>query len=208
MNIDVYTDVSCPWCYIATHRLQRAIEGLENAADVHVAYRPYQLNPAMSTKPMPLMDYYVARGGTAFAEEHRHAARVALADGLPVDLDRAQAVNTFDAHRVLWIAREEYGAEVQQRVHDGLTRAFFADGANIGDIEVLTGIAARSGMDASRTREELTGDAAVSEVREAIDAARGLGISAVPSFVIDGTYLVKGAQQEQVLRDILTSRLG
>jgi predicted DsbA family dithiol-disulfide isomerase len=111
-----------------------------------------------------------------------------------LDYDRGLAVNTFDAHRLLWLAEREHGPAVQRDLAARLFRAHFTDGRDVGDREVLAEIAADAGMDAGRVADFLASAEGTREVRDEIAEARQLGIGAVPTFVFEGKYAVEGAQ--------------
>jgi len=204
MNVDLYTDITCPWCYIASQRWNRVLADLEPGEKTALRYRPFQLNPHLSRTPMPLLDYYRMRGGEGFVAEHLQAQEHARREGLEIDMERALAVNTFDAHRMLWIVERDHGLTVAARVHDALTVAYFAEGANIADHDTLAAIAGRHGADAERVRAALATGEGAEEVRAEIESARALGIRAVPSSVI-GSSLIEGAVPASTLTRFLHS---
>jgi predicted DsbA family dithiol-disulfide isomerase len=193
MNIDLYTDISCPWCYIASHRWRRVLADLDPAGQITFKHKPFQLNPDMPSTPIPLLDYYRQRGGEAFVAEHLKAQEYARDEGLAIDMSRALAANTIDAHRLLWIVRREAGDIIANQVHDELVLAYFAEGLNIADHGTLAGIAARQGVDAGAVRAALTAGDGRDQVRAEIGRGHALGIRAVPSAIIDGISLVQGA---------------
>ena len=197
MDIQVWSDVVCPWCYLGKHRLEQALHG--HPGPVTVTYRAYQLNPAPVTRPVPLKAAMAAQfGGPERAEQmFRHVASVAAGDGLTLDFDRAIAANTFDAHRLIaWAA----GQGRQATMVDALQRAHFTDGVDIGSRAALARVAAEIGLDEASALAYLGSTGGVDAVRADITAARELGITSVPTFVIDGRYAVQGAQEAETLR--------
>lgn len=203
MQVEIYSDVACPWCYVGKTRFERALTAFPGAADVDVTYRPYQLNPATPEEALPLYDYYDQLFGPEFRARHSDVGEIAAGEGLDFHFDRALAVNTFTAHRLLWLTERDYGAAVQRTLKDALLRAYFTDGRNINDHDTLVELAAGAGVDAGRARAWLAGGDGADEVREAIGYARDLGIQAVPTFVFDGKYAVQGAQPASVFLQVL-----
>lgn len=127
----------------------------------------------------------------------------AAEDGIAMDFERALAANTFGAHRLLRLAEVEHGAEVQRAVAEGLFRAHFSEGADIGDAAVLAGVAEAAGMSRERVRDYLATDEGAEEVRTELDHGHDLGITAVPTFVFDGRYAVQGAQPVKTFAQVL-----
>lgn len=205
MNVDLYADISCPWCYLAGPRWTRVLEVLDPPEPVVLRHRPFQLNSNMPVEPIPLLDYYRMRGGEPFVAEHLRAQEVVRAAGLPIDMSRALAVNTFDAHRMLWIAARDLGSASAEHLHAAVTREFFAEGANVADHAVLAALAARGGADEAAMRQALDGDTGAAEVRAQIAAAAALGIHSVPTAVIDGKGVLQGALSRGALSRALRS---
>jgi predicted DsbA family dithiol-disulfide isomerase len=201
MELDVYADVVCPWCYIGNRRLHRALAAFDGP--VHLRYRPFQLDPTPVAQPRPLIEAMAAKFGgrdraTAMFDR---VTEVAAADGLELRFDRAVAANTFDAHRLIWFAGERGCAD---EVVEALYRAHFTEGADIGSPTVLAAVAAGVGLDGTEIRERLASDADVAEVRAAIAEAQAIGVRSVPTFVLAGRYAVTGAQDTRTLLAALT----
>ena len=208
MKVEIYSDVACPWCYIGKRRFERALAAFPGARGVEVVYRPYQLNPDAPATAVPLQRYLAQRFGAQGAQMARQVTDTARAEGIVMDFDSALSANTLDAHRLLRLAEHEYGAAVQQAVKEKLLEAHFGLGADIGDTGVLETVAAAAGLDAERVRGYLAGEEGRREVKEEIAQARRLGITAVPTFVIDGRYAVQGAQQASAFLQVLEQVAG
>ncbi len=196
MDIQVWSDVVCPWCYIGKRRLERALS--EFGGPARVAYRAYQLDPSPVPTAMPIKAAMAAKfGGPARAEQmFAHVTSIAAADGLRLDFDRAIAANTFDAHRLIaWAAAQHRQADML----DALQRAHFTDGVDIGSHPALARTAGTIGLDEAAARTYLASGAGAHEVTADIATARELGITSVPTFVIDGKYAVQGAQEPATL---------
>jgi predicted DsbA family dithiol-disulfide isomerase len=194
MKVEIYSDVACPWCYIGKARFERALDDFSGAEDVEMIYRPYQLDPGAPHQAVPMLEYLERRFGANARKMADRVTENARSEGLVMDYDRGLAVNTLNAHRLLWLAEVEHGPDVQRAVAERLFEAHFAEGRNIGDADVLAEIAEEEGISAARVREHLASDEGVQEVRQEIAHAQRLGITAVPTFVFDGRYAVQGAQ--------------
>ncbi len=203
MKVEIYSDVACPWCYIGKRRFERAMSAFPGADGVEVVFRPYQLDPEAPAPAVPLREYLARRFGPQAGAMAGRVAETARGEGIDMDFDRALAANTFDAHRLMRLAEREHGPAVQRAVAEGLFRAHFAGGADVGDAGVLAEIAGKAGMDSARVRDFLASDEETREVEEEIGHARRLGVTAVPTFVIDGRYAVQGAQPASAFLEAL-----
>jgi predicted DsbA family dithiol-disulfide isomerase len=200
VEIQVWSDVICPWCYIGKRRLEEALRGFDG--EVTVTFRAYQLDPTPVSRPLPIKAVMAAKfGGPDRAEQmFAHVAGIAAGDGLRLDFDSAIAANTFDAHRlVAWAAAQGRQADLV----DALQRAHFTDGVDVGSPIALAGVAGSIGLDASAALAYLGSDAGTDTVEADLSLARELGITSVPTFVIDQRYAIQGAQEASVLRQAL-----
>ncbi len=205
MRIDIWSDVVCPWCWIGKHRFLRALETMgADAPQVDLHWHPFRLDPdAAGAAPLPLREALAAKfGGMARVEQMLAQIQSAgRAEGLPFDFDRGQVrVDTFDAHRLLWLAAREGDADA---VGEALFHAHFAEGRNVADPDVLVAAGAAGGLGEARVRAMLGSDEGRAEVEAGLGQARSLGISAVPTFVIDGRYAVQGAQSPDTFVQVL-----
>lgn len=203
MNVEIYSDIACPWCYIGERRFARALAAFPHAEDVEVGFRPYQLDPSLPETPQPLKDRLQAKFGPRLEATLRHTAATAKKEGLDFRFDEALAVNTLAAHRLLRLALQEYGAEAQQALADRLFEAHFTRGANVADSDVLTQLAVAAGLERDRVATYLASDEGAAEVRAEIARAQRLGIRAVPTFVFDGRLAIQGAQPAPALLQVL-----
>lgn len=208
MKVEIYSDVACPWCYVGKRRFEQALETFERSAEVEVVFRPFQLEPDAPTTPRPLMRRLAEKFGPGAAAMAMRVTDAAAEDGIAMDFERALAANTFGAHRLLRLAEHEHGAEVQRAVAEGLFRAHFSEGGDIGDPAVLVGVAEAAGMPRERVRDYLATDEGATEVKAELDRGRELGITAVPTFVFDGRYAVQGAQPVETFAQALRSAFG
>lgn len=203
MKVEIYSDVVCPWCYIGERRFARALAAFGSAEEVEVVYRPYQLDSGAPSAAIPLKEYLAARYGPQSARMVAHAGDAAAGEGVEIDWDRALAVNTLTAHRLLSLAEREHGAGTQRALAEKLFDLHFTRGGDVSGVEELTRVAVEVGMDGDAVRSYLSSDAGMEEVEEQIAVARRLGIQAVPTFVFDGEFAVQGAQPASVFLQAL-----
>lgn len=201
MKVEIYSDVVCPWCYIGEKRFERALAAFPEP--VEVVFRPFQLDPGAPAEAIPLTRYLERRFGQRMDAMMGHVSEAAAGEGIRIDWESAQAVNTERAHRLMRLAERERGAEVQRALADKLFAAHFTDGFDVGDVETLAELAASVGMDAERVRAHLASEEGVEELRAELAAARELGVHAVPAFVFEGRYVVEGAQSASTFLQVL-----
>jgi predicted DsbA family dithiol-disulfide isomerase len=196
VDIQVWSDVVCPWCYIGKKRLEKAIA--EFPGDVTVTFRAYQLDPSPVPTPVRTKDAMAAKfGGPERAEQmFAHVAGVAAGDGLHLDFDRAIAANTFEAHRLIaWAGGQGRQAEML----DALQQAHFVKGIDIGSRPALAEVAGSIGLDPAAALAYLESPAGTEAVNTDLREAQELGITSVPTFVIDGKYAIQGAQESATI---------
>jgi predicted DsbA family dithiol-disulfide isomerase len=200
MDIQIWSDVICPWCYLGKKRLEKALDGYPG--DVTVTFRAFQLDRSPVPHPVPIKQALAAKfGGRERAEQmFAHVTGIAAADGLVLDFDRAIAANTFDSHRLIaWAAAQDRQADML----DALQRAHFAEGVDLGSRPALAAVAGGIGLDRAAALAHLESEAGTGAVNADLTEARELGITSVPTLVIDGKYAIQGAQEAAVLREAL-----
>lgn len=215
VRVEIFSDLVCPWCFIGKRRFERAVEALRAdglGLDLEVVVRPFQLDPtAPVDSAVPVREAYAKKfGGPDKAEAIlRHVTSVAEADGITFNMDLAVRANTLHAHRILLFVEETLGASTQMELNEAIMNAYFRDGLNIADVEVLSECAASVGVDRDATREVLMSDRYLAEVEEWLATAADNGITAVPTFIVDDRWSIPGAQDtemfERVLRRMLTT---
>jgi len=194
IQIEIYSDVVCPWCFIGKRRLEQALEAAEFADRAEIAWRPFQLNPTMPKSGMDRRTYLEAKFGGAGARRamEERVAKAGEADGIAFTFERIERTpNTFDAHRLLWFA-QQHGK--QNDLAEALFHAYFSEGRDIGSKETLVNVAAEAGFDREATRRFLGSAAGVEEVRAEEAAGHRMGIRGVPYFVLNGGHAISGAQ--------------
>ncbi|HET9029968.1 MAG TPA: DsbA family oxidoreductase [Candidatus Aquilonibacter sp.] len=188
MRIDLWSDVVCPWCYIGETRFERALQ--QFGGDVTIRRHPFQLDPEAPIPGVPARERYRKKFGDDAEAMLERVTSEAAAEGLTFDFDRALTANTFDAHRALVFARDR---QVDGPLQRALFAAYFTDGLDVSDRRVLARCAATVGLDERELYAYLESDDGVDEVRSELVGAFDAGITAVPSFVFNGEFLVPGA---------------
>jgi predicted DsbA family dithiol-disulfide isomerase len=190
-RIDVISDAICPWCYIGKRQLEKALPILaEDGLRFAVAWHPFQLNPDM---PAEGVDRKAKFGGPERARQiDQRVTDAAAAVGLDFHLDKlTRTPNTVNAHRLIRHALQQ---GMQNDVVEALFKAYFCEGADLGDIEILAGIAGQGGLDPDDVFKMLKGEEHRREVLAGDQMARNAGIQGVPSFALQGHVLFSGAQ--------------
>jgi predicted DsbA family dithiol-disulfide isomerase len=204
VDIEIWSDIACPWCYIGKRRLERALAEFEHAGDVRVTWRSFELDPdAPPEREGDRATRIAEKYGVTLErvrEMERHLLEQAAGEGLDLRFDIARSGSTFDGHRLVHLAAEHGQADAMK---ERLLRAYFTEGKLIADPESLIELGVEIGLDADEIREMLAGDRFAGEVREDEQLALGFGITAVPTFVADRERGVSGAQAPEVLLGLL-----
>ena len=208
VQIEIVSDVVCPWCVIGYYRLQQALERYEYCIEPSISWLPFELNPQMPAAGENLREHLANKYGTTPQESIE--ARQRLTD-LGADLgftfnysDEMRMYNTFKAHQLLhWAAEQGQQNKLSLRLFDD----FFRERKNVDDIEVLVQAANSVGLDQEQAREILAQQTYADTVRELEQLIQGQGVQGVPLFIFDRQYAISGAQEvatfEQQLKQIL-----
>jgi predicted DsbA family dithiol-disulfide isomerase len=204
VNIEIFSDVVCPWCAIGKRRFEVALAAFAHRDEVDVVWRAFELDPgAPALSGGDLASHLASKYGMtkeqAVTSQERLAA-MAAEEGLEFHFDRARRANTFDAHRLL-----HYALEVgrQDALKDRLFLAYFRDGESISDRETLVRLADESGIDGTKAKEILESGRYADEVRADEADARALGVTGVPFFVVDRHFGISGAQSPESILQVL-----
>lgn len=203
LRVDVISDVVCPWCFVGKRRLEQAIEKVADRFDVQVQWHPFQLNPDMPKEGRDWEEYVKERFGEMerLAAAQERLVEIGKNEGIPFAFDQVRrAANTFDAHRLIWIAGR-FGK--QGEVAEGLFRANFLEGRDVGKRETLLEVAGAAGLDPAEIGRLLDEGAGSDEVGASQEQARQIGVSGVPFFIAERKLAVSGAQPADVLAEML-----
>ena len=204
MQIEIWADVVCPWCYLGTRHFEQALERFPHRDEVEAVYRSFELDPSVPAGvTAPTAEVLASKYGMGLEqarEAQRQMEQRAAQAGLTFRMEDLRSGNTRDAHRLLHLARARgRQAEMAERLY----RAYFTDQASVFDHASLAGLAADAGLDRDEAQAVLAGD----EYSLAVDAdeemARSFGISGVPFFVIDRRYGISGAQPAETIAAVL-----
>ena len=199
--IDLWSDVVCPFCYLGSRQLDLALERFEHRDDVVVVQHAFELDPNATPSTVGLDELLATKYSMSLErsrELHGRLSRQAASMGLDWALDRARSTNTFDAHRLIALATTEgLGAEMARRLH----AAYFSDGLLVSEPPILDRLAAEVGVWGSSSL--WSSDEFAETVRADERLAHEMGITGVPAFVVDRSYLISGAQGEDAIVDVL-----
>ncbi len=221
LSVEIWSDVMCPWCAIGYTQFAKAIEQLDGEIAVKTRWMPFELNPDIPPEGKE-QERHLAEVYGRSAEElsamraqmHAAAERAGFPMGWQGDGDEPPAMmwNTFEAHRLLRWALAADGAEAQTRLKLALLRAHFQQRRAVGHRDVLLDIAEEQGFDRDEASAALEDDALTMATRMEEQRGRESGIQSVPSFVVDGKYLIQGAREPedyvQMLRRVAAAEAG
>lgn len=204
MNVEIWSDIACPWCYVGKRRFEAALAGFEHRDEVQVTWRSFELDPsAPREREGDGAGHLAEKYGTSREQAQAmqdSMTQAAAGDGLDFRFDLIRTGNTFDGHRLLHLAAE-HGA--QDALKERVMRAYLTEGEVIGDPAVLERLAVEVGLPVDETRDVLGGDRYAAEVRDEQRIAASLGIRAVPFFVVDRALGASGAQTPEALGRLL-----
>jgi predicted DsbA family dithiol-disulfide isomerase len=202
IKLDIISDVICPWCYIGKAHLDRALEANPDHPFT-IEWHPFQLNPTMPADGMDRREYLEHKfGGKEGAiRVYGQIAEAAVAAGLDIDFGAIQRTpNTINAHRLIhWAGLEGR----QTAVVSKLFKAYFKEGRDIGDTEVLLDIAEAAEMDRDMVARLLATDQDVEDIRARDANARERGVSGVPTHIVANQHVLPGAQQPDLWMNVI-----
>ncbi len=188
MQVDIWSDIVCPWCSIGQARFAQALATFDGPVTVRL--HPFRLDPDAPVPGEPATARYARKFGDEAPEMLARVTAAAAEEGLTFRLDRAITGNTFDAHRAIAFAARS-GRE--RDVEKALFVAYFTDGKDISDRAVIAEVAAAVGEDHAAVLEHLESDDGVAELTRELEEAQQLGVTAVPTFVFNQQFAVPGA---------------
>jgi predicted DsbA family dithiol-disulfide isomerase len=200
MQVEIWSDIVCPWCYLGKHRFEQALAGFGHRDEVEVVYRSFELDPsAPADATTPTIELLASKYGMTPQQAEsaqRQMEQRAAADGLTFRMAGLRSGNTRDAHRLVQLARANgRQPELVERLH----RAYFTEQESIFDHESLARLAAEAGLDPAEVEKVLATDQYGDEVTEDEVTASSLGATGVPFFVIDRKYGISGAQPAETI---------
>lgn len=208
MQIDIWSDIACPWCYIGKRRLETALADHPQRDEIEVTWRSYQLDPTLPERyDGTEAEYLAARKGMPVEQVRQmfaHVAEQAAGEGLAYDFDGLVVANSARAHELLHLAKER---GLGDAVKEALLSGHFEHGADIGDVDELVRVGVAAGLDEGEIRAALADGRYRAAVASDIDMARQIGVTGVPFVVVDMKYAVSGAQPPEVFRQAIDTAL-
>ncbi|MBQ0832790.1 MULTISPECIES: DsbA family oxidoreductase [unclassified Marinobacter] len=200
MHIDIVSDIACPWCAIGYARLERAMGQLAPEYEFTVQWHAFELNPDHSGEGEPILPALARKYGRS-EEELRVTQNqmMTIAEDLGLNFDSIQerlTCNTFDAHRLVKWAGEQ---GQQTGMKQALFEAYFGKAEDVSNHDVLIKCVESLGLDSTKARDVLGTDQYATEVREDEATYQKAGVTAVPAYIINGQYLISGAQEPDTL---------
>jgi predicted DsbA family dithiol-disulfide isomerase len=204
VEIEVFSDVVCPWCFIGKRRLEEALSRLPRSDEgswpdgpVRIHWRAFQLNPWLPPAGMDRTEYLSRKFGSAAGDIYGRVERVGQQVGIGFAFDRiARQPNTVDAHRLIRLAGEQ---SRQEAMVETLFQAYFLEGADLTSAALLVELAQRAGLDPQQAQAGLQDQGLRAAVLDEDRTARELGVEGVPFFVFNRRLAVSGAQEPEVL---------
>lgn len=198
MKVDIWSDIRCPFCYIGKRKFEMALEKFPHKDEIEVIWHSFELDPTLKTQADRNMYESLAEAkGISLAQSkqmHEYVTQSAAEVGLEYNFDKAVDANSFNAHRLIHLAKASGKADAMK---ERILKAYFTEGANIDDAETLVKLGAEVGLKKEDVAQMLKSDKYADDVREDEDAAQHIGIRGVPFFVLNEKYGVSGAQQPE-----------
>lgn len=204
MEIKIWSDVRCPFCYIGKKKFEAALEKFPQKDRVKVIWKSFQLDPNLQTDATAsTLDYFVRTKGVSAAQARQMfsgATKMAQDAGLNFDIEKSIPANSFMAHRLIQFAKSKgLGNEIEE----ALFKAHFTEAKNIDDVTVLVEVANTIGLQSEEVKDILESDAFAYEVKQDEMEARNIGVRGVPFFVFNDKYAVSGAQPSEAFLETL-----
>jgi predicted DsbA family dithiol-disulfide isomerase len=204
VNVEIWSDIACPWCYVGKRRFESALASFEHSDQVQVTWRSFELDPdAPDERAGDRTERLAAKYGISVEKARSmedNLTQVAAGEGLDFRFDRARSGRTFDAHRLTHLAAA-HGKQAEMK--ERLMRGYLTEGELMSDHDTLERLATDVGLPVDEVRDVLTSGRYTEDVRNDEHSAAALGINGVPFFVVDRKIGASGAQPSEVLADLL-----
>lgn len=204
MELEIWSDVVCPFCYIGKTNLDQALGKFAHKNEVKITWKSFQLNPEAKTDATINLYQSLANSKSISIKEAKemagYATDMAEEVGLKFNFEKAVVANSYRAHQLLHLAKKH---GVQNQVKKNLFAAYFTDGKNIDDLNILVNIGVAAGLDKAEVETTLSQNSYAKEIQSDLDEARSLKITGVPFFVFNKKYAVSGAQPADSLLQVL-----
>ncbi len=199
MQVKIWSDVRCPFCYIGKKKFEEALEKFPQKDQVEVEWKSFQLDPSLKTDTsLSTLDYFVQTKGVSIEQARQMfsgATQMAREAGIAFNLEESVPANSFMAHRLIQFAKSK---DLGNEIEEALFKAHFEEAENIDDINVLIQVARSIGMNSEEVENVLKSDAFAYDVKQDEMEARNIGVRGVPFFVFEDKYAISGAQASEV----------
>ncbi|HET8864429.1 MAG TPA: DsbA family oxidoreductase [Gracilimonas sp.] len=204
MKIEIWSDIACPFCYIGKRHLEKALQQLPEI-DAEITWKSFELDPnAPVNSELDIYDTLAKKYGRdrRWAEQmNANMVNMASKAGLSFDMESVKPTNTFNAHQLIHLAKEE---GKQDEMKEALLSAYFSEGKHVGKLETLSEIAGEVGIEQQKARNILENNSYSNKVVKDVEEAHSLGVQGVPFFYINEKYGLSGAQPVEVFVEVLT----
>lgn len=205
MRVDIWSDVMCPFCDIGKRQFETALAAFPSRESVEVVWHSFQINPALKHQPDKDFYTYVAELKGQSRQWsigiHESLIQTAKSVGLEFRLDQAKITNSFDAHRIIQLAKKYH---LTNEVEERFFKAYFTEGALMSDHETLVKLAVEAGLPKNEVMQVLDSDQYAEDVKKDGERVQSLGASGVPFFLMDQKFAVNGSQTPAVFTEALT----
>ncbi len=211
MKVEIWSDIMCPFCYIGKRKFELALAQFPERADIQVVWRSFQLDPDIVNAPDKNVYQYLAeRKGQSVEWAKQVSAQVtqmAAAVGLDYHFEKSVVANSWDAHRLIQMAKaigkNTQHANLGDAAEEALFKAYFTDGKNMADAEVLAQLGASIGLDPAEIKEMLQKGQFDEAIEGDLALAQQFGVRGVPFFAFDRKYAISGAQEPEAFLQVL-----
>ena len=196
IELDIFSDTVCPWCYIGKKRLEKAISNHKDTK-FKQTWRPFQLNPGMPPDGMDRQEYLISKFGSSDAAKtvYENIYEEGIKEGINFNFDIIQVTpNSFNSHRLLALA---YKVDIQEKVLDDLFESYFLHGKDIGDPSILLQTAIKHNIDAEEFKSYLSDQENIEPLANEEIQAKKMGINSVPTFIVNKQIVINGAQTSE-----------
>ena len=204
MKVEIWSDVTCPFCYIGKRNFENALSQFDDASGVEIIWKSFELAPGFKTQPDKNMHQLLSEmKGISLKQAIDMSDQVAGAArqvGLEYNFHKVIPANSFNSHRLLHLARKH---NLQDKLKESLFRAYFTDGRNIDDIPTLVALGEEIGLDPTEIRDVLASDWFSAEVNQEMKAAKSRGITSVPAFIFEDKLTLSGTHDSKAFVKIL-----
>lgn len=206
MQVEVWSDIMCPFCYIGKRHYERALEQFPNKDNVEIIWKSYQLDPTIPEhfeKKTNVYEYLAERKGMSLEQSkqlHDNVLQMAKNAGLDYHFEKAVVANSFKAHRLIQLAKTKgAGDQAEER----LFSAYFVEGKDLGETKTLIELGKEIGLTEAEVNEALMNDEYAYQVKQDIQEAESIGVRGVPFFVFNRRYAISGAQPTEAFSESL-----